>query len=516
MKRLLATVFLAAALLVSAYGQDISSRQLDEALQSLDRSLRRSDGYIARRQTYIDSMTALPGAARRPDLLLRIADAYTSFNTDSALHYLDLGIAQTSGRAQLPFRWRRAKLLPLAGFFDRGETEFARIHPDSIPPEMLASYLDAGRQMHSYIASFYHNYPTVYKVHADSVRAFQRRLLQVLPPESVEYKFNQAEYYFENGRQALAKVLFENLLSQLPPTDNLRARATHHLAKIAENDRNRNAYLYYLALSARTDVEAATRETLSLQELGRQLSDEDIGRGYNYMYSALQNAVDGGVTMRTVDMSLALPVIERAHTESLHRSRNFVYGVLAVMTVLILVLVGMLVFLRYEILKMRRLQQSLRQANHAKEIYISQFLQLCSVYMDKLNQFSKTVTRKLAAGQADELYRLTKSGKFVDEQSRDFYEVFDNAFLHIYPNFVAEVNRLLRPDAQIEIREGERLNTDLRILAFMRLGIEESSRIAQVLNYSLNTIYAYRNRLKARAISRDTFEEDISRIESVL
>ncbi|MBP3589534.1 MAG: hypothetical protein J6J61_03065 [Muribaculaceae bacterium] len=165
--------------------------------------------------------------------------------------------------------------------------------------------------------------------------------------------------------------------------------------------------------------------------------------------------------------------------------------------------------------KMARLQRSLSDANRTKEVYISQFLELCSIYMDKLNQFSKIVTRKLAAGQADELYRMTKSGKFVDEQSREFYEVFDAAFLHIYPDFVADVNRLLRPDARIELHEGELLNTDLRILAFMRLGIDDSARIAQVLNYSLNTIYSYRNRIKGRAINRDTFENDVANISNI-
>ncbi len=134
--------------------------------------------------------------------------------------------------------------------------------------------------------------------------------------------------------------------------------------------------------------------------------------------------------------------------------------------------------------------------------------------MDKLNQFCKITVRKIAAGQADELFRMAKSGKFVEEQSNEFYDIFDNAFLHIYPTFIEEVNSLLRPEERIELREGEKMNTDLRILAFMRLGIEDSSRIAQVLNYSLNTIYAYRNRLKARALNRERFEEDVMKINS--
>ena len=143
---------------------------------------------------------------------------------------------------------------------------------------------------------------------------------------------------------------------------------------------------------------------------------------------------------------------------------------------------------------------------------MSRFLTLSSIYMDKLKQFSKLVNRKISAGQVDELVKLTKSGKFVEEQSREFYALFDEAFLHIYPNFVTDVNTLLRPDEQIAPAEGELLSSDLRILAFMRLGIDDATRVAQILNYSVNTIYAYRNKLRNRAINRDTFEADIQKI----
>ncbi len=494
---------------------NITEDDLSDALGALDGSLMRSEAYIASRQRYIDSLVATAGSDVRPDIMLDIADACTSFNSDSARTFVDRGIAMTSGAEQLPFRWRRAVLMPLVGFIESAEEEFDRIPADSIPPEQMLSYLEAGRQMHSYIASFFHAYPELYARHMDSARSYQLQMLELLPRRSIEYRYNQAEYYFTSGRRELAKVIFEDLLDRFPRESNLRARASHHLSAIALEENDTIACLYYLALSARADVEAATREMLSLQELGMRLSDNQVDRAYSYMYAALRNAVDCGATLRTVDISQALPVIERAHSENQLRHRHTIYGVIIGLSILMIGLVVTLIVLRYEVIKMRRLQLSLLQANRAKEIYISQFLQLCSIYMDKLNQFSKIVTRKLAAGQSDELYRMTKSGRFVEEQSREFYDVFDNAFLHIYPDFVADVNRLLREDAQIVLKDGELLNTDLRICAFIRLGIEESARIAQVLNYSLNTIYAYRNRLKSRAISRDTFEEDIAKIESM-
>ena len=135
--------------------------------------------------------------------------------------------------------------------------------------------------------------------------------------------------------------------------------------------------------------------------------------------------------------------------------------------------------------------------------------------MSKLSQFSDIVNRKISSGKVEDLYKITKSGKFIEEQSKDFYDIFDNAFLNIYPTFIENVNTLLLPDKQIELKENEKLNTDLRILAFMKLGIEDSSRIAQMLNYSVNTIYAYRNKLKNRAIDRENFEENVMKIKSI-
>ena len=182
---------------------------------------------------------------------------------------------------------------------------------------------------------------------------------------------------------------------------------------------------------------------------------------------------------------------------------------------LLIVVVSLLINLRIQVNRKTVLQGHLEGANRVKEIYLSQFINLCTVYMSKLTSFNKMVERKITSGKTEDLAKITKSGKFIEEQSKEFYEIFDEAFLHIYPSFVESVNALLLPDKQIRLLEGEKLNTDLRILAFIRLGLEDSSRVAQMLNYSVNTIYAYRNRLRNRAINRDTFEDDLMKISSI-
>ena len=134
---------------------------------------------------------------------------------------------------------------------------------------------------------------------------------------------------------------------------------------------------------------------------------------------------------------------------------------------------------------------------------------------DQQEFFTSMVERKISAGKESDLLKLARSGKLLEEQSQEFYQIFDEAFLSIYPNFVNDVNRLLRSDQRVTLKKGEKLNTDLRILALMRLGIDDTSRIAQMLNYSVFTIYTYRNKFKSRAIDRNNFERDIFSIPSI-
>lgn len=511
---LISTIILSASVIPARASLDFTSADTRDALLALDDSLAKRREFIDRRQAgidrLVDSLSHTPGNRQ---LLLEIAGRYTAFNNDSALHYLSMGAEIADGLDRVPFELRRAALIPLSGAFGTAELVFTGINPDSLPQPLLPLYHESGRQMYSYMAAFSPEGSPQRSTYAELSRAHQRELISLLPDSTSEYRYHLGEYFFNTGQKGKARALLEDVFAGEPQLSNLRARAAHHLASLARERGDDDAYTYYLARAAIADVSAATREVAALQELGNHMyTRNDVTRSYNYLTEALANAVECGAPLRMVESSRSLPLIERAKAAQLQAKENTIYMIIGLMILILVGLIITLFFLRREMHKMRLLQEHLRSANRTKEVYISQFLSLCSIYMDKLNQFCKIANRKIATGKVDDLYRLTKSGKFVEEQSKDFYEVFDNAFLHLYPNFPTQVNALLRPDAQIELKDGELLNTDLRILAFMRLGIEESTRIAQILNYSINTIYAYRNRTKARAIDRDNFEEDIMNI----
>lgn len=503
---------------------EIGTKDVDAILRRLDSELDRRETYINDRHAFIDSLKRVVDSKGistedRLESMLELGDSYNALNTDSALMFYNRGhdLAASIGADSIRTRFnlRIATYLPLLAFMHEASRRFDDIDPDAIPQGLREEYYDAARQMYFYIASYYAGYPDIHDAYMKKSQDAQATLLTLLEEGSPKFMLNQGEYFLAHQQYTKAMAILLTLLEQIPEEDNLYARACHFLADISKAKGEHNAYIYYLALSAIADTRGATLEVSSLQELGRVMYlNGDVSHAYDYLSTALTEAVECNAPLRIVQSSNIFPIIESAHKAELKKSDRRIFIVILIMAVLLVGLAVTLYVLNRKKRLMDRMAIKLEEANNTKDVYISQFLSLCSIYMDKLNQFNKMVNRKITTGKVDDLLKLTKQGRYIEEQSKEFYDVFDDAFLHIYPQFVSEVNKLLRPEEQIVLREGEKLNTDLRIIAFMRLGIEESTRIAQMLNYSVYTIYTYRNKLKNRAINRDTFEEMVMKIKS--
>lgn len=503
----------------------VSESDAMQILQRLDRELDLGDTYIHARRSLIDSLRTTLSAYRtndnsKLDIMLQLGDYYNAYRIDSALYYYEGGMhaAKTMGAdsASARFALKMATYLPLQMLMTDAERLMDSVSAAGIPPGLLTEYYDAQRQMNNYISNVFVDFPDRHAVYRKKEFDTQCRLLDQLEKNSSQYKLNLAEHHMYSSNYPAAKKVLNELIGEIGETNPMYARACHMLADIAKVDDNYHGQVYYLALSAISDIRCATLEIASLQELGALLfKHNDVQRAHSYLSHALRNAVECKVTLRIIQTSKVLPIIENAHKAQINTFRKRIFIVIAIMAILLLALFVTLRMVYRNNLAQRRLAERLEKANKTKDVYIAQFLNLCSIYMDKLNQFNKLVSRKISAGKSDDLLKLTKTGKLVEEQSKEFYEVFDDAFLNIYPSFVEDVNTLLEPDKQLVLREGEKLNTDLRILALMRLGIDDTSRIAQMLNYSVYTIYTYRNKFKSRAINRDSFEADVMNIKSI-
>lgn len=522
--KILTVLFLLALIPPRISASRYTESDVEKLLRDLDRELALREYYKDRRSTRIDSLQQLRAANASDnkkwlDLTMKVAIEYSAFNNDSALAYYTKGLdkATTLGNDTVAaeFRTRRATYLSLSGYTSDALNEIAQVDTTAMSRRMKQVYYTSIRQMYSYMAYYYEGFESTADYWNNNSIKAQKRLTELLDKDSPEYRLNLGEYYFRCREYNKSRNLLTELVKVIDPETSAHAIACHILASIAKARGDRNEYLYYLAKSAMTDLRRSTLEVVSLQELGGVLFEMgQSGRAHEYLMAAMKNAVESRASVRMMQTTELLNVVESDHLAQIDRWRMSMNVIMAILILTLLTLIVTIFFLRRQLKRVQALQASIQEAGRTKDIYLSRFMALCSIYMDKLKQFCKLANRKITAGQTDELLKMVKSPKFIDEQSKEFYSVFDDAFLHIYPNFVEEINALLRPDQQITLAEGELMNSDLRILAFMRLGIDDANRVAQILNFSVNTVYAYRNRLRNRAINRDTFEADIMRIGS--
>ena len=164
---------------------------------------------------------------------------------------------------------------------------------------------------------------------------------------------------------------------------------------------------------------------------------------------------------------------------------------------------------------LRNSNNELENTNAKRELMANAFIMLCYQYIERLESQRKLVIRKIRANQQNELLSILSSSKRSTEENQNFLSQFDKIFLSLYPSFVNELNSLLIPEAQIELKEDNELTPTLRVAALVRLGVTESPKIAGILSYSLQTIYNYRSTLKNSAIDKEHFEENLQKLCSV-
>lgn len=140
------------------------------------------------------------------------------------------------------------------------------------------------------------------------------------------------------------------------------------------------------------------------------------------------------------------------------------------------------------------------------------YLNLHASLTEKIEDTLRTLRRKISAGQIDEVRALLKSNKLLDENAILFNRVFDNTVLTLFPDFITNVNKLFLPDKHIPQTDDGQLTPELRILALSAIGIDDTTTTARFLGLSHNTIYTYRNRLRSRALNRDSLIADVRTI----
>ena len=317
---------------------------------------------------------------------------------------------------------------------------------------------------------------------------------------------------------------FNFLLSQYEITPQEYAIATSSLGYIYTLlDRKKEA-IDLLIKAAKADLKASTKETVALRNLAVHLFDEgDIQRAYHYIKLALDDATYFNARHRKVEIGSILPIIEGERLTTVEKQKLKIerYAFIVTTLALLVIFFFLIIYLQLRRLKKIRgiLQQTnenlklinheLMEANAIKEEYIGYFFNANSEYIQKMETLQKNIHRKIASRQFDDLSAILRNNNLKKERENLFYN-FDKIFLKLFPEFVSEFNQFFSSEDQIILKNDELLSPEMRIFALIRLGISDNEKIARFLNYSVNTIYTYKTKVKNKIMGdRESFNQKI-------
>lgn len=524
------------------------SEKIKELLVRLDSLIAQKNTFAMLKEAKIAQLHKLRKDVRTLEerywLNKNLYDEYRVYNADSAMNYvagnLDIVYKQNDKYRQMEWKIKKSFLLAATGLLKEAQDELDGVSGGSLPKELLVDYY--GQML--YLYSHFNQYTgsemgTLHEHYAQLERVYKDSLNMVLTPEDPLFLWYKGQVVQGTDSMYVFKErLQKGILNSAFDTRRDAMNAYVLACFYRESDEQEN-YLTYLIYSAMADVRISNKDIASLEELaGVLFSLGDIDHAYVYMSYCLQNALAYRNRVRVVGISAVQDTIHQIYQERNQRqeARLRMYLVL----VSVLSLISLFAFL-YIYKQMKRLKQSrqqlneannrlnkhveelskmhgqvaetnvqltslneqlrdtnnqLRESNYVKEEYIGYVFSICSNYISKLDEYRKNINRKLKANQLEDVKALTDTHSMAQNELKEFYHNFDAIFLHIYPDFVSDFNALLHPDEQIVLKDGELLNTELRIYALVRLGITDSVKIAEFLHYSPQTVY--NNRLKTR------------------
>lgn len=510
--RLIVVVIVSLASAAAEASVDGDNRRMVDSISSLlnnfdnvsrERS-RQLEGIKSRRQQ-------LPAGEHRIRVSDSLGRAYINHNIDSAMMYWRLGIreAEDMGYDELALRLRMNTLaaMPLQGISIEAANDFASIDPAGFSPDMLRHYYLSKSELYYNIQRPYPE-GTLKKHYRDLAASALDSLSAFYSPESPVAAFVNAYLHLLRGESKLATASFIEALPALEGRPELYDCSIENVTDYyAGRPEYHSQYLNYLYKRVAKELSSGLVRPEVLGQAGIAIFDDgDKQLGRRLIHQALATGEAERGPYSQFDYTSYSKVL---YDNSVQRQ---VWTL-----IIILALVAAIAALTVLSHRRRKRFDSLSENNsrleemHRQEVKdmqrISESLLSMALFSDEqLKEYNLFVHRKLKAGQVKDLYREVESGEYVQALSDKFFAMFDETFLDSFPDFVEHLNSLLSPGRQLSLLPGRRMTPELRIAAFMRLGICDSTKLAQVLGLSINTIYTYRNRLKGRAIDRKNFE----------
>ena len=502
------------------------------------------DGYISAREMYVvkkkDQMEALSKLAgeekdpgRRYDLEMKIADEYFAFSFDSTQTYLKHCIALAGDDRDKVDQAsvRLGRLYSKSGnYMEAHQVLYGQIDSNLLSPALKVDWLLA---LYEFSNDLSDNSGMVERFSIPPESEYRERLLQIIPEHTETWRVLLRDKFIQEGMLMQADSISRILLHNLRQEDRNFAVYAYFHSEIAEMTGRAEERLEWLVASAESDIVNAVKDYASLTLAATHVIPVDIEHAFRYLRISQEDALFYNARLRPWQISRFLMEVEDTYMSRQAQKQKLLYLLLIVSGILAVAFISIAWFLVHRSLKLVKLRKDLEKANSSlesanlslnelnrqiakadqvKQAYIVDFLQDLSNQIAIVRGEDNRYRNLLKQGKADELLKeLSITGR-SEKAREEFYETFDKTFLGMFPDFVDEFNSLLKEESRLTPPAG-RLNTELRIFALIRLGVDDSKKIAVMLDYSVSTIYNYKVAVKNGACgSRDDFEQRVKAI----
>ena len=527
----------------------LSSANNSALLQKLDSVIEASETIVAEKNKKIAMLKQMAAKENNTALLLEryreLSEEYYVFKFDSAKVYVEKGLALAkkvqNSRYIVTNTIMKAKLLSIGGLYSEAINTLNTIEKDSLgEQDMIFDYNIAYSTIYSYWAD-YCNDDTYSPIYRERSNAYLKTAIANIDKNNAAYDYYMGEYhvYIDKDDDKALKHYFRTL-EKNTMTSRVYAMASFAIANNYSAHENMEKYEEYLIKASICDILCCTKENLAIQDLAMHLfkqDNENIERARVYINTAMEDAKSYNNRLRILEISQKLPIIVSTyHNRLTTQNSTLMYAVGGISLLVVTMIVLLYFFVRQNKLlskrrhelhvsnnmltetneRLNRANEQLLDTNRKREGLAKLYIDLCAKYIDKMAKFQVMVQRKIKANQINELMSYVSSSRLNYEDADTFMKRFDEAFLNLYPSFVTEFNALLKEDEQVITKNPHSLTTELRIFALIRLGVKESSEIAALLYYTPRTIYNYRSAFKNKALDRESFEERVCMLCTII
>lgn len=531
-------------------------------LEELDATIAKRDEFILAKENRINKLKLKIQEEHDSATILKTLDdlynEYYVFKFDSAKAYADKGLALAVAfkdrHYTTLFTIHRSEILAIGGLYSEAKANLEAVDANKLDSNLRFKYHLALSLLYTYWTNYCndHYYSPLYRAKADSclIQGFKD-----INPQDPFYDYYMGEYcvYIKKDSREARKYYYR-VLEKASEASRFYAMSSYALAGNYLDDGNEEKYVEFLAKAAMSDLKCSTMENMALQSLAVRLfqnGEEHIEQAERYINVSMEDAKFYNNRLRILEISRILPQIMTTYQDVTERQNRHLRYSISFISLLVVVLLFTAYFIyrqnrklnirRHELAEsnnqltdlnnqlaksnnqqtdlnnqLQKLNQRLVYTNKHRERLASIYIDLCAKYIDKLAKYQTLVKRKIKAHQEQELLQTISSTRISEEDAATFLNSFDKAFLELYPTFVEEFNALLIEDGRILQKSPHTLSTELRTFALIRLGVKSTADIAGLLFLSNQTIYNCRSVTKNKAVNKETFDDDVMRLCTVI